>query len=66
MTGDQCSAVIFLVDDEPANLKVLSEALAGQGYSLAVATSGKRVLDQVERRLPDLIVLDALMPETAV
>lgn len=54
--------LILLVDDEPANLKFLSEALSGHGFLLAVATSGERVLDQVQRRLPDLILLDALMP----
>lgn len=62
MSDVMSSAAIFLVDDEPANLKVLSEALSGQGYTLAVATSGQRVLDQVARRQPDLILLDVLMP----
>lgn len=53
---------ILLVDDEPANLKVLSEALSGKGFSIAVASSGERVLEQAQRRPPDLILLDAMMP----
>jgi CheY-like chemotaxis protein/anti-anti-sigma regulatory factor len=52
---------VLLVDDEPANLKVLSEALSGQGFSIAVATSGERALEQAQRWPPDLILLDALM-----
>jgi len=53
---------VLLVDDEPANLKVLSDALSGQGFSIAVATGGERALEQVQRWPPDLILLDALMP----
>lgn len=56
------SPLILLVDDEPQNLKLLSVILADQGFSLAVATSGERGLAQAERRVPDLILLDALMP----
>ena len=56
------SGVVLLVDDEPSNLKVLSEALSGQGLSLGVATNGERALEQAKRRPPDLILLDVLMP----
>lgn len=56
------SSVVLLVDDETSNLKVLSEALSGQGLSLGVATNGERALEQVKRRVPDLILLDVLMP----
>lgn len=56
------SPVVLLVDDEPSNLKVLSESLSGQGLSLGVATSGERALEQAKRRPPDLILLDVLMP----
>ncbi|WP_437808761.1 response regulator [Sorangium sp. So ce1078] len=56
------SHLVLLVDDEPANLKVLSDALSGQGFSIAVAAGGERALEQAQRRPPDLILLDALMP----
>lgn len=56
------SSVVLLVDDEPSNLKVLSDALSGQGLSLGVATNGERALEQAKRRPPDLILLDVLMP----
>jgi DNA-binding response OmpR family regulator/anti-anti-sigma regulatory factor len=55
------SALVLLVDDEPANLKVLSETLSGQGFSIAVATGGEKVVEQAQRRPPDLIILDVRM-----
>lgn len=54
--------LVLLVDDEPANLRVLSDALAGQGFNIAVAMNGERALAQVKAFPPDLILLDALMP----
>jgi C4-dicarboxylate-specific signal transduction histidine kinase len=55
-------ALVLLVDDNPSSLKLLSEALAGQPLSLAVAVDGEMALRQVQREIPDLILLDALMP----
>jgi DNA-binding response OmpR family regulator/anti-anti-sigma regulatory factor len=54
--------VVLVVDDDPVNLKVLSQALAGQSFSIAVATDGEMALEQVRHELPDLILLDAVMP----
>lgn len=56
------SCTVLVVDDEPANLKVLTEALSGQGFSIAVATNGERAIEQSRRRPPDVILLDAMMP----
>jgi C4-dicarboxylate-specific signal transduction histidine kinase len=56
------SALVLLVDDDPSSLRLLSEALAGQPFSLAVAVDGEMALGQVQREIPDLILLDALMP----
>ncbi len=52
---------ILIVDDAPANLRLLSEMLAGQGYSVRVATSGRRALASVRAAPPDLILLDIRM-----
>ena len=53
---------ILIVDDTPTNLDVISEALSNEGYKVAIATSGERALQQVDRKPPDLILLDIMMP----
>ncbi|MGG6295116.1 sensor histidine kinase [Leptolyngbya sp. AN02str] len=54
--------MVLIVDDTPTNLEVLSEALNDAGFDVAIATTGDRALKQVERRIPDLILLDVMMP----
>lgn len=56
------TGLVLIVDDNPTNLDVISEALSDAGYSVAIATSGERAIQQVERRTPDLILLDIMMP----
>lgn len=53
---------ILLVDDVPANLHTLSQALMDQ-YDLSVTTSGADALALAEHSAPDLILLDVMMPE---
>lgn len=59
----QSTANILLVDDNPTNLKVLAEALQGQGWKTLVAIDGKSAIKQAEYARPDLIFLDVMMPE---
>lgn len=54
---------ILLVDDTPENLDVLSGILEDLNCELLVATSGERALELATRRLPDLILLDVMMPD---
>jgi signal transduction histidine kinase len=56
------TGLILIVDDTPTNLEVISEALSDAGFDVAIATSGERALQLLERRLPDLILLDVMMP----
>ncbi|MCK4851938.1 MAG: diguanylate cyclase [Candidatus Omnitrophica bacterium] len=56
-------AEILVVDDEQDMLKVLSMILSDAGYDVFTATSGKEALSKVEELLPDLIVLDIMMPD---
>ncbi len=54
---------ILAVDDQEANLQVLQEMLGDRGYEIVTATSGRRALQLVAERPPELILLDAVMPE---
>ncbi len=54
---------ILLVDDNPTNLQVLYQTLDGQGYRLLAARSGKDAIAIAERAVPDLILLDVMMPD---
>ena len=54
---------ILLVDDNPTNLQVLYQTLDGRGYRLLAAKNGKDALSIAERAVPDLIMLDVMMPE---
>ena len=53
---------ILIVDDTPANLKLLSQILTTAGYHIRVASNGTHALASVEMALPDLILLDVKMP----
>ncbi|MCL1472603.1 response regulator [Argonema antarcticum] len=59
----QPTGSILIVDDNPANLGVLSDALGQEGFEVWVAKSGKKALERVKYALPDLILLDVMMPE---
>ncbi|WP_353258072.1 two-component system response regulator, partial [Prochlorothrix hollandica] len=56
-------ADILIVDDTPANLRLLSSLLSNQGYRVRKAISGKMAQLALDRLLPDLILLDVRMPE---
>src|SRR5436190_607551 len=53
---------VLLVDDDARILRMLERTLAAEGYDVSVAADGGAALVQVERSLPDLIVLDVKMP----
>ncbi len=54
--------LILVVDDTPANLEVISEALADAGFDVAIATNGERGIQQAQVSQPSLILLDVMMP----
>lgn len=54
---------LLLVDDNTANLQVLREALEGLGCKMLVAKNGTSALSIVEKAMPDMILLDIMMPE---
>ena len=62
MTHSSELGFILIVDDTPENLEVLSDALSSAGFEIAVATDGESAIEQVAYELPDLILLDVLLP----
>ena len=57
------NARILIVDDTPQNTQILGTILIKQGYRINVARNGKHALEVIEKILPDLILLDIMMPE---
>ncbi len=53
---------VLAVDDKLENLKVLIRYLEDSGFELMVAQSGEEALRHIERAIPDIILLDVLMP----
>ncbi|GAB6088566.1 hybrid sensor histidine kinase/response regulator [Spirochaeta dissipatitropha] len=62
MADERNTAVIMIVDDTPANLEVLEEILSASGYIIKAFPSGERALASMEKKLPDVILLDVMMP----
>ena len=56
------SDVVLIVDDVPDNLSVLHDALDESGYTVLVATSGEAALQRARQAMPDIVLLDAMMP----
>jgi DNA-binding response OmpR family regulator/DNA-binding CsgD family transcriptional regulator len=54
--------LVLIVDDVPDNLAVLHDALDESGYTVLVATHGEAALQRCAQALPDIVLLDALMP----
>ena len=56
------SDIVLIVDDIPENLSLLHDALDESGYTVLVATNGDSALQRARQSLPDVILLDAVMP----
>ncbi|HEY0201248.1 MAG TPA: response regulator, partial [Burkholderiaceae bacterium] len=56
------SDVVLVVDDVPDNLALLHDALDEAGYTVLVATAGEAALARAAQALPDIVLLDAMMP----
>jgi two-component system sensor histidine kinase/response regulator len=55
-------STVLIVDDTPANVRVLAEYLDGHGFTVTVAQDGEEGLERARFGRPDLILLDAMMP----
>jgi len=54
--------VVLIVDDVPDNLSLLHDALDESGYTVLVALDGATTLQRAAQALPDIVLLDAVMP----
>ena len=54
--------IVLIVDDVPDKLSVLHDALDESGYIVLVATNGESALQRAAQALPDIVLLDAMMP----
>ena len=62
-TPENARAAILIVDDVEVNRQLFSRQLRKRGYSTACARGGKEALEMVQGELPDLILLDIMMPD---
>ncbi len=54
---------ILLVEDNPATMEVMQQELEVLGYDVAVARDGAEAVEMAGSELPDLIIMDMLMPK---
>jgi two-component system sensor histidine kinase/response regulator len=55
-------ARILIVDDQPSNIQIVGAVLGNLGYEIIPASDGATALKRISLRVPDLILLDLLMP----
>jgi adenylate cyclase len=54
--------LILVVDDAPDNVEIVRLRLESQGYDVIAAGDGIEAIEQVKEHLPDLVLLDVMMP----
>lgn len=55
-------ARILVVEDAANDIRLLGTLLSEQGYGVSVARSGEEALDQLDREVPNLLLLDVILP----
>jgi twitching motility two-component system response regulator PilH len=53
---------IMVVDDSPTERQFLQEILTGKGYQVVTAASGEEAVTKSKTEMPDLILMDVIMP----
>jgi DNA-binding NtrC family response regulator len=62
VVDERLEARVLVVDDTPENLDLVRQTLESIGCEVMVATSGERALETVQRQVPELILLDVVLP----
>jgi len=55
--------IVFIIDDNPENIKVLGSLLDEKGYEPVVFLNAKIALESIKTKKPEIILLDIMMPE---
>src|ERR1044071_10222126 len=59
---EQGMATILVADDEPINRSLIQRRLERAGYHVLTAQNGQEAVDKTRESLPDLVLLDIMMP----
>ena len=59
----ESTGTVLIVDDEHPNRRLLNDILTSQGHDVYEAENGVQALEMVEAQLPDVVLLDVMMPE---
>src|SRR5450755_4273496 len=62
MRKSETRDIVLVVDDSPETLRLLTDAIEEAGMTVLVAREGEHALSIVEKVLPDVILMDAVMP----
>ena len=62
MSENNKKKTILIVDDQPDNVFILQDRLQREGYNILTAYDGPGCIEKAEESLPDLILLDVMMP----
>ncbi|WP_346854249.1 hybrid sensor histidine kinase/response regulator [uncultured Draconibacterium sp.] len=63
VTTQNSTPTVLIVDDNPNNLKIIALILRSFNYKIVIATNGEQAIEMVEKTLPDIILLDVMMPK---
>ncbi|MCI5124890.1 MAG: response regulator, partial [Candidatus Electrothrix sp. AR5] len=55
-------ALVLIVDDNPHNLQVIANIIKENDLKVAIAQNGRQALDFLQTKLPDLVLMDIMMP----
>jgi len=59
----QAGPLVLVVDDEPEIRQLVRKMLEAKGYAIEVAEDGEEAIEKAERLVPDLVLLDAMLPK---
>ncbi|MDM8522036.1 response regulator transcription factor [Desulfococcaceae bacterium HSG8] len=62
-TGSAMDRHVLLVDDDSKLQKLLTEYLEGYGFSITALADGSRVMETIQKKGPDMVILDIMLPD---